>query len=144
MLSAMRRNDCPRWTGICRAVDEQALYDALDWLLGQQARIEKALARRHLKNGTLVLYDVTSTYFEGRTCPLARFGYNRDGKSGKLQIVFGLLCTTEGCPVAVEVCEGNVGDPSTLACQIAKLRGHFGLERVVLVGDRRMITETRR
>ena len=103
------------------AVDEQALYDALDWLLGQQARIEKALARRHLKNGTLVLYDVTSTYFEGRTCPLARFGYNRDGKSGKLQIVFGLLCTTEGCPVAVEVFEGNVGDPSTLACQIAKL-----------------------
>src|ERR1700676_5189646 len=125
------------------AVDEQALYDALDWLLGQQARIEKALARRHLKNGTLVLYDVTSTYFEGRTCPLARFGYNRDGKSGKLQIVFGLLCTTEGCPVAVEVFEGNVGDPSTLACQIAKLKERFGLERVVLVGDRGMITETR-
>ena len=124
-------------------VDEQALYDALDWLLGQQARIEKALARRHLKNGTLVLYDVTSTYFEGRTCPLARFGYNRDGKSGKLQIVFGLLCTTEGCPVAVEVFEGNVGDPSTLACQIAKLKERFGLERVVLVGDRGMITETR-
>ena len=95
------------------AVDEQALYDALDWLLGQQERIEKALARRHLKSGTLALYDVTSTYFEGRTCPLARFGYNRDGKSGKLQIVFGLLCTTEGCPVAVEVFEGNVGDPST-------------------------------
>src|ERR1700686_936940 len=125
------------------AVDEQALYDALDWLLGQQARIEKALARRHLKNGTLVLYDVTSTYFEGRTCPLARFGYNRDGKSGKLQIVFGLLCTTEGCPVAVEVFEGNVGDPSTLACQIAKLKERFGLERVVLGGDRGMITETR-
>src|ERR1700719_1444575 len=124
-------------------VDEQALYDALDWLLGQQARIEKALARRHLKNGTLVLYDVTSTYFEGRTCPLARFGYNRDGKSGKLQIVFGLLCTTEGCPVAVEVFEGYVGDPSTLACQIAKLKERFGLERVVLVGDRGMITETR-
>jgi hypothetical protein len=125
------------------AVDEQALYEALDWLLGQQARIEKALARRHLKNGTLVLYDVTSTYFEGRTCPLAKFGYDRDGKSGKLQIVFGLLCTTEGCPVAVEVFEGNVGDPSTLARQIAKLKEHFGLERVVLVGDRGMITETR-
>ena len=115
----------------------------LDWLLAQQERIEKALARRHLKNGTLVLYDVTSTYFEGRTCPLAKFGYNRDGKSGKLQIVFGLLCTTEGCPVAVEVFEGNVGDPSTLARQIAKLKEHFGLERVVLVGDRGMITETR-
>jgi transposase len=125
------------------AVDEQALYDVLDWLLGQQERIEKALARRHLKNGTLVLYDVTSTYFEGRTCPLARFGYNRDGKSGKLQIVFGLLCSTEGCPVAVEVFEGNVGDPSTLATQIAKLKERFALERVVLVGDRGMITEAR-
>jgi hypothetical protein len=124
-------------------VDEQALYDVLDWLLAQQERIEKALARRHLKNGTLVLYDVTSTYFEGRTCPLARFGYNRDGKSGKLQIVFGLLCSTEGCPVAVEVFEGNVGDPSTLASQIAKLKERFGLERVVLVGDRGMITEAR-
>jgi transposase len=125
------------------AVDEQELYDALDWLIGQQERIEKALARRHLKNGTLVLYDVTSTYFEGRTCPLAKFGYNRDGKSGKLQIVFGLLCTTEGCPVAVEVFEGNVGDPSTLASQITKLKERFELERVVLVGDRGMITEAR-
>src|SRR6202043_2748686 len=125
------------------AVDEQELYGALDWLLGQQERIEKALARRHLKNGTLVLYDVTSTYFEGRTCPLARFGYNRDGKSGKLQIGFGLLCSTEGCPVAVEVFEGNVGDPSTLASQIAKLKERFELERVVLVGDRGMITEAR-
>src|SRR6202045_1488816 len=125
------------------AVDEQELYGALDWLLGQQERIEKALARRHLTNGTLVLYDVTSTYFEGRSCPLARFGYNRDGKSGKLQIVFGLLCSTEGCPVAVEVFEGNVGDPSTLASQIAKLKERFGLERVVLVGDRGMITQAR-
>src|SRR5579863_7145190 len=124
-------------------VDEQALYDVLDWLLAQQGRIEKALARRHLKNGTLVLYDVTSTYFEGRTCPLARFGYNRDGKSGKLQIVFGLLCTTEGCPVAVEVFEGNVGDPSTLASQISKLKERFSLDRVVLIGDRGMITQAR-
>ena len=124
-------------------VDEQALYDALDWLIEQQERIEKALARRHLNNGTLVLYDVTSTYFEGRSCPLARLGYNRDGKSGKLQIVFGPLCSTEGCPVAVEVFEGNVGDPSTLARQIAKLKERFGLERVVLVGDRGMITQAR-
>jgi hypothetical protein len=124
-------------------VDEQVLYDALDWLIGQQERIEKALARRHLNNGTLVLYDVTSTYFEGRSCPLAKFGYNRDGKSGKLQIVFGLLCTTEGCPVAVEVFEGNAGDPSTLASQIAKLKERFALERVVLVGDRGMITQAR-
>src|ERR1700719_2335444 len=99
------------------AVDEQQLYGALDWLVEQQERIEKALARRHLKNGTLVLSEVTSTYFEGRTCPLAKFGYNRDGKSGKLQIVFGLLCTADGCPVAVEVFEGNVGDPTTLAAR---------------------------
>src|SRR5215469_2401873 len=97
------------------AVDEQALYGALDWLIGQQERVETELARRHLKSGTLVLYDVTSTYFEGRTCELARFGYNRDGKAGKLQIVFGLLCTAEGCPVAVEVFAGNAADPSTLA-----------------------------
>jgi Transposase DDE domain len=125
------------------ALDEQALYAALDWLVGQQDRIEKALAQRHLKNGTLVLYDVTSTYFEGRTCPLAKLGYDRDGKRGKLQIVFGLLCTTEGCPVAVEVFEGNVGDPSTLASQINKLKERFSLDRVVLIGDRGMITETR-
>jgi len=125
------------------AVDEQALYDALDWLIGQQDRIEKALAHRHLDDGTLVLYDVTSTYFEGRSCPLAKFGYDRDGKPGKLQIVFGLLCTTEGCPVAVEVFEGNVGDPATLADQIRKLKERFGLARVVLVGDRGMITQAR-
>ena len=125
------------------AVDEQELYEALDWLIAQQERIEAALARRHLKNGTLVLYDVSSTYFEGRTCALAKFGYNRDGKKGKLQIVFGLLCTAEGCPVAVEVFEGNIGDPSTLPSQIAKLKQRFDLERVVLVGDRGMITAAR-
>jgi hypothetical protein len=125
------------------AVDEQELYGALDWLIGQQERIETALARRHLKNGTLVLYDVTSTYFEGRTCSLAKFGYNRDGKRGKLQIVFGLLCTADGCPVAVEVFEGNVGDPTTLASQIGRLKGRFGLDRVVLIGDRGMITQAR-
>jgi len=124
------------------AVDEQELYDALDWLVDEQERIESALARRHLKNGTLVLYDVTSTYFEGRTCPLAQFGHDRDGK-GKLQIVFGLLCTAEGCPVAVEVFEGNVGDPCTLPSQISKIKERFELERVVLVGDRGMITEAR-
>ena len=125
------------------AVDEQALYEALDWLIGQQERVEAQLARRHLKNGTLVLYDVTSTYFEGRTCELARFGYNRDGKAGKLQIVFGLLCTAEGCPIAVEVFEGNIGDPSTLASQVAKLKERFKLERLVLIGDRGMITAAR-
>ena len=125
------------------AVDEQELYEALDWLIGQQERIEARLARRHLKNGMLVLYDVSSTYFEGRTCALAKFGYNRDGKKGKLQIVFGLLCTAEGCPVAVEVFEGNIGDPSTLQSQVTKLKQRFDLERVVLVGDRGMITAAR-
>ena len=125
------------------AVEEQELYAALDGLVGQQERVEQALARRHLQNGTLVLYDVTSTYFEGRTCPLARLGYSRDGKRGKLQIVIGLLCTAEGCPVAVEVFEGNVGDPSTVPNQVDKLKQRFRLERVVLIGDRGMITEAR-
>src|SRR3981189_680746 len=125
------------------AVDEQQLYGALDWLVEQQERIEKALVRRHLKNGTLGLYHVSSTYFEGRTCELAQFGHNRDGKHGKLQIVFGLLCSQDGCPVAIEVFEGNVGDPSTLQTQIAKLKQRFDLDRVVLVGDRGMITEAR-
>src|SRR6266436_1471696 len=103
------------------AVDEQQLYGALDWLVEQQERIEKALVQRHLKSGTLVLYDVSSTYFEGRTCELAQFGHNRDGKHGKLQIVFGLLCSQDGCPVAIEVFEGNVGDPSTLQTEITSL-----------------------
>jgi transposase len=125
------------------AVDEQALYEALDWLIAQQERLESALARRHLKNGTLVLYDVTSSYFEGRSCELAKYGYNRDGKAGKLQIVFGLLCTAEGCPIAVEVFDGNIGDPATLACQVNKLKERFALERVVLIGDRGMITQAR-
>jgi transposase len=125
------------------AVDEQQLYGALDWLIEQQERIEKAFAKRHLNNGTLVLYDVSSTYFEGRTCELAKLGHNRDGKKGKLQIVFGLLCSQDGCPVAIEVFEGNVGDPSTLPTQVAKLKERFKLDRVVLVGDRGMITEAR-
>jgi hypothetical protein len=93
------------------AVDEQELYEALDWLVGQQQRIERALAHRHLEHGTLVLYDVTSTYFEGRTCPLAKRGYNRDGKRHKLQIVFGLMCTAQGCPVAVEVSKAMSATP---------------------------------
>jgi transposase len=124
-------------------VDEQELYGALDWLIEQQPRLEQALARRHLTDGTLVLYDVSSTYFEGRTCELARFGYSRDGQRRKLQIVFGLLCTVEGCPIAVEVFEGNVGDPATLAIQIDKLKQRFRLRRAVLVGDRGMITAAR-
>jgi hypothetical protein len=96
-------------------VTEQELYGALDWLLGQQSRIEHRLAAKHLRNGTLVLYDVTSTYFEGRTCPLARYGYSRDGRRDRRQIVFGLLCASNGCPVAVEVFQGNAADPTTMA-----------------------------
>jgi transposase len=119
------------------------LYQALDWLLARQPAIETALARRHLTGGTLVLYDVSSSYVEGRCCPLAKRGYNRDGKKGKLQIVYGLLCAADGCPVAIEVFDGNTGDPKTLATQIDKLKGRFSLARVVLVGDRGMITQAR-
>ena len=125
------------------SVSEDDLYRAMDWLLRRQERIENALAKRHLSDGTLVLYDVTSTYFEGRKCPLAHLGHSRDGKKGKLQIVFGLLSNLEGCPCAVEVFPGNTGDPTTLAAQIRKTRERFALERVVLVGDRGMITEAR-
>ena len=125
------------------AVDEVELYRALDWLGARQAAIETALARRHLKDGALVLYDVSSSWLEGRCCELARFGYSRDGKKGKLQIVYGLLCAADGCPVAVEVFEGNTADPMTLSAQIDKLKERFGLSRVVLVGDRGMITSAR-
>jgi hypothetical protein len=123
--------------------DEDALYGALDWLVRRQGRVEQALARRHLTEGGLVLYDVTSTYFEGRHCPLAKFGHSRDGRRDKLQIVFGLLTNGEGCPVAVEVFEGNTGDPSTVAAQIQKIRARFAVTRLVLVGDRGMLTEAR-
>src|SRR5262245_21512694 len=125
------------------AVDEVELYRALDWLGARQSAIETALARRHLAAGALVLYDVSSSWLEGRCCELARFGHSRDGKKGKLQIVYGLLCAADGCPVAVEVFEGNTADPMTLATQIAKLKERFGLSRVVLVGDRGMITSAR-
>jgi transposase len=123
--------------------DADELYAAMDWLFARQARIEAKLARRHLEDGALVLYDVTSTYFEGRTCPLAQYGHNRDGKRDKVQIVFGLLCTTEGCPLAVEVFDGQTGDPTTLAPQVQKLRERFGVQRLVLVGDRGLVTATR-
>jgi hypothetical protein len=124
-------------------VDEDELYTALDWLLERQPQIETALAKRHLQNGTLVLYDVSSSYVEGHCCPLAKLGHNRDGKKGKLQIVYGLLCAPDGCPVAIEVFAGETGDPTTLAPQIAKLKQRFALAHVVLVGDRGMITEAR-
>jgi hypothetical protein len=124
-------------------VDENELYTALDWLGERQEHVEKALARKHLHDGTLVLYDVSSSYVEGRCCELAKRGYNRDGKKGKLQIVYGLLCAPDGCPVAVEVFEGNTADPNTLGAQIDKLKQRFGLKHVVLVGDRGMITQAR-
>ena len=125
------------------SVDEDELYAAMDWLLERQGTIEKRLARRHLSDGALVLYDLTSTYFEGRCCPLAKRGYSRDGRRDKLQIVFGLLCNREGCPVAVEVFDGNTADPNTVGVHIEKLRRRFALSRVVLVGDRGMLTEAR-
>jgi hypothetical protein len=126
-----------------QTAEADELYEAMDWLLARQARVEAKLARRHLADGALVLYDVTSTYFEGRTCPLARMGHSRDERRGTLQIVFGLLCNAEGCPVAVEVFDGHTGDPTTLASQIQKLQERFGIERVVMVGDRGLITEAR-
>jgi hypothetical protein len=124
-------------------VDERRLYEALDWLYVRQSAIEQRLARRHLREGSLVLYDVTSTYFEGRCCPLAQLGYSRDGKRGTLQIVFGLLCNAAGCPVAVEVFAGDTADPKTLTPQVEKVRQKFGLNRVIFVGDRGMLTSAR-
>ena len=125
------------------AVDEDELYAALDWLLERQPAIETALAKRHLTNGTLVLYDVSSSYLEGRCCPLAKRGYSRDGRKGTLQIIYGLLCAPDGCPVAIEVFDGNTADPMTLARQVEKLKQRFHLDHVVLVGDRGMITQAR-
>jgi transposase len=125
------------------SVTEDELYQAMDWLLPQQDRIERALAKRHLAEGCLVLYDLTSTYFEGRHCPLGKLGHSRDDAKGKLQIVFGLMTDARGCPVAVEVYAGNTSDPKTVSDQITKLRQRFGLQRVILVGDRGMITSAR-
>ena len=115
----------------------------MDWALARKDAIENALAARHLANGTLVLYDVSSAAFEGRHCPLGAIGHARDGVRGRLQIVYGLLCTTAGVPVAIEVFEGNTADPKTLAAQITKLKTRFGLTRVALVGDRGMLTSAR-
>src|SRR3984893_4878975 len=124
-------------------VDEDELYSALYWLAVRQPAIEAALAKRHLSGGTLVLYDVSSSYLEGRCCPLAQFGYSRDGKRGKRQIVYGLLCAPDGCPVAIEVFAGSTADPATLTSQVTKLKERFGLDHIVLVGDRGMITQAR-
>jgi len=120
-----------------------AVYAAMDWLGQRQKRIERKLADRHLENGTMVLYDLTSSYMEGSKCPIAKRGHSRDGKVGKLQIEFGLLCDKNGCPVAVEVFAGNTADPNTVGAQIQKIREEFGLQTVVLVGDRGMLTQAR-
>jgi transposase len=122
-------------------VDEDDLYAALDWLVERQAGIEDRLARRHFSEGELVLYDVSSSYFEGRSCPLAKLGYSRDGRRGTPQIVYGLLCDRPGRPIAVEVFSGQLHDDKTLPSQIAKLTTRFGLARVVVVSDRGMVTK---
>ena len=121
--------------------DEDDLYLAMDWLLERQEQVEDRLAARHLADGEMVLYDVSSSYFEGRTCPLAKRGYSRDGKSGLAQIIYGLLCDTDGRPVAVEVFTGELHDDKTLTSQIAKLQDRFGLSRIVVVADRGMVTK---
>lgn len=123
--------------------DEDDLYEAMDWMVERQAKVEDALAARHLSDGTLVLYDVSSAAFEGKTCPLAKLGYPRDGVKGRPQVVYGLLTNKEGKPVAVEVFEGNTGDPDTVSNQVKKLKQRFDLSHVVLVGDRGMLTMAR-
>ncbi len=123
--------------------DANELYAAMDWLLRRQPRIERRLAEKHLQEGSLVLCDVTSVYFEGSTCPLAQHGHSKDGKRDKPQLVFGLLCSRDGCPIAVEVFPGNTADPSTLSAQVHKLKERFSLERVILVGDRGLLTSAR-
>ena len=122
---------------------EGEFYKAMDWLFARQSKIEASLATRHLTGGCLVLYDVSGSYFHGKTCPLAQRGYSRDHRPDLAQIVYGLLCNAEGCPIAIEVFKGNTGDPKTVASQVQKLKERWGLDRVVLVGDRGMITQTR-
>jgi Transposase DDE domain len=121
--------------------DEDELYAALDWLLARQGRIERSLARRHLEEGTLVLYDVSSSYFEGHSCPLAKLGYSRDGRRGMPQIVYGLLCDRRGCPLSVEVFEGSLHDDKTLTAQLAKLRERFRVGSMIVVSDRGIVTK---
>ena len=123
-----------------QGADEDDLYEAMDWLLQRQDTIEDRLATRHLTDGEMVLYDVSSSYFEGRTCSLAKFGYSRDGQRGLPQIVYGLLCDSDGRPVAVEVFTGELHDDKTLPSQVTKLKGRFGLSSVVVVADRGMVT----
>ena len=130
----------PQAFGVAEA-DEDNLYEAMDWLVQHQEHIEKKLAARHLTHSGLVLYDLSSSYFEGKTCPLAKLGHNRDGKKGKLQVNYGLVTDGRGCPVAVSIFDGNTADPKTLMPQVEKLQGTFGIDRMVLVGDRGMISQ---
>jgi transposase len=130
----------PEILGVSDATEDD-LYDAMDWLLERQERIEKKLSARHLRENGLVLYDLTSSYFEGTTCPLAALGHPRDGIKGKLQVNYGLLTSPGGCPVSVSVYEGNTGDPTTLLEQVTKVRDAFGIKNLVLVGDRGMISQ---
>ena len=139
MAGAFQRSTLAGELGL-EGADQDDLYRAMDWLLARQGRIEERLARRHLRDGELVLYDVSSTYFEGRSCPLAQLGYSRDGKRGTPQIVFGLLCDRRGRPVAVEVFRGSLHDDKTLPTQLEKLRRRFRLKRIVVVSDRGMVT----
>jgi hypothetical protein len=139
MTRAWSDTTLPDELGVADA-DEDALYEAMDWLLERQEAIERRLARRHLKSGGLVLFDLTSSYFEGVTCPLARIGCSRDGKRGTLQVNYGLMTDARGCPMSVSVFEGNVGDPKTLLPQVEKVKKGFGLDRLVMVGDRGMIS----
>lgn len=129
--------------GLEEKIGEKDLYRAMAWLLDRQDKIERRLAKKHLSGSDPILYDLSSTYYEGSTCVLARRGYSRDGKKGTRQINFGLLCSSEGCPVAVEVFVGNTGDPATVQAQVNKLRDRFGMERILLVGDRGMLTSAR-
>lgn len=122
--------------------NEEDLYKSMDWLLKRQKKIENKLAKQHILDGSLVLYDVSSSYYEGRTCPLIAFGHSRDGKKGKKIIVYGVMTDPEGRPVAVDVYPGNTGDPTTVPDQVDKLRNRFKLSNVVLVGDRGMLTQT--
>ncbi|MBF0433884.1 MAG: transposase [Magnetococcales bacterium] len=121
---------------------EDSLYDAMDWLLARQERIERKLSARHLSENSLVMFDLSSTYFEGSSCPLAAFGYNRDGKAGKMQVNFGLLTDARSCPVSVSVFNGNTSDVKTLLPQVSRTREKFGIQNLVMVGDRGMITQT--
>jgi transposase len=143
LLETTATSSLPLELQLADDVTERDLYRAMDWLLERQPDIEQKLAEKHLKDGTLVLYDVTSSYYTGRRSDLVKFGHDRDGKKGFPQIVYGLLCSPDGCPLAIEVFEGNTADPNTLNAQIQKLRKRFNVQRVVLVGDRGMITTRR-